>query len=661
MPSLYNPESTPVTVIKVSPGVTYRDPVTGEDIPVKPGDVLSPDLALQLGAEGSLVMQQAGKTLSFQGSGVVSVQQAAIGAVPSEPTKETRDEAAEADSTDITLPQLSQPSEKSDQVASPNNTGQMDLPVLVEPILREAPQLESAAVAEKLSETLDQSSGTVSSVSMTPRVERGQEPAEYPKEPVPPPVETTPVAPGIPVITGISPDTGVDGDFITSARQLVVLGTGLAGNTITLKDKGEPVPGSASVDPTGHWQLALNMSTEGEHQLTAFASNAEGVSSAGSKPVSMVLDTTPPVLEIEKEGLTTDSTSATLKGSAAPDLKFVLTVGGKQHNVTADDNGRWQQDLDGLPEGRHSVKGTARAIAGHEAGFEQELQVSLSPEKPVISAIETDTGADGTDFITYKNKYILIGQGKPGTTAKLHWQKVLEDNSLDSTIHVFDRDASVGSSGQWEFNLKEDSDHSRIQYTVKLLGTDGRESPLSDPQVVTVDRVLPEIQAAEMTSLTSNPEAVYKLTFNKEMAISGTPKVLLGEDGSKSADLKSTDDPHSFTFSYSAPAGETVPNKIKGFNSASGQLIDKAGNSPASTLPEAIPISGAPGSGPDNQLPVVDSAELTVDQSSTGTGLGLQPPKDAESDPLTIKITAVPTLGQVVLPDGKTAVTKDQT
>ena len=656
MPSLHSPESTPVTVIKVSPEVTYKDPVTGEDIPVKAGDVLSPDLALQLGAEGSLIMQQAGQTLTFQGSGVVSVYSALAKAASSESQEkeEARSEAAEADSSDATPQQLSKPSEAAAQVASPSNSGRMDLPVLVEPIRSEEPQLESATVVEKLSESLAQSSETALPVTTTPRVETAQETSNYDeKEPVPPVIESSPAAPGIPVITGISPDTGVDGDFITSAGQLVVVGTGIAGNTITLENKGDSVPGSATVDASGHWKLELSLDSEGEHQLTAFASNSEGFISPGSKIISVVLDSTPPVLEIEKTGLTTDSTSTTLQGAATAGLKFILAIDGKQYNVIADENGRWQQNLDDLQEGSHSVKGTACDVAGNQAGFEEKLQVSLTPDKPVITAIIQDTGADSTDFITNKGKYQLVGEGKPGTWAKLYWQKVLDDNSLDPTTHIFPHDTSVGASGQWEFNLKEDSDFSRVQYQVQLQGTGGLESPMSDPQIVTVDRVLPELQAAEMTSLTTNPEAVYKLTFTKEMASSGTPKVLLGESGSEAADLQSTDDPHSFTFSYSAPAGESVPNKIKGFDFSDGKLSDTPGNVLSATLPSAFPISGAPGDGPDNQLPTGADNTITLDEDGqhafTAADFGFQ---DADGDALAhVTVKTLPDPGTLTLND----------
>ena len=62
---------------------------------------------------------------------------------------------------------------------------------------------------------------------------------------------------------------------------------------------------------------------------------------------------------------------------------------------------------------------------------------------------------------------------------------------------------------------------------------------------------------------------------------------------------------------------------------------------------------------PVNDAPVVDSTSLTVAEESVGTNLGLKAPTDVDGNPLTIKVTGLPTLGTVTLADG-TAVTNGQ-
>ncbi len=73
-------------------------------------------------------------------------------------------------------------------------------------------------------------------------------------------------------------------------------------------------------------------------------------------------------------------------------------------------------------------------------------------------------------------------------------------------------------------------------------------------------------------------------------------------------------------------------------------------------------VSGqvALGVNPVNDLPVVDSTSLTVNEESIGTDLGLKAPTDADGDSLTITVTGLPTLGSVTLADG-TALTNGQT
>ncbi|BAN50029.1 retention module-containing protein [Metapseudomonas resinovorans] len=63
---------------------------------------------------------------------------------------------------------------------------------------------------------------------------------------------------------------------------------------------------------------------------------------------------------------------------------------------------------------------------------------------------------------------------------------------------------------------------------------------------------------------------------------------------------------------------------------------------------------------PVNDLPVVSSNSITVAEESIGTSLGLSAPTDVDGNALTITVTGLPSLGQVLLANG-TAVTNGQT
>ncbi|CAN7210670.1 Ig-like domain-containing protein [Pseudomonas sp. LjRoot71] len=55
---------------------------------------------------------------------------------------------------------------------------------------------------------------------------------------------------------------------------------------------------------------------------------------------------------------------------------------------------------------------------------------------------------------------------------------------------------------------------------------------------------------------------------------------------------------------------------------------------------------------PINDAPVAANGSITVAEESTGTSLGLSAPSDADSNPLTITVTGLPTLGTVTKADG---------
>ncbi|NLF18495.1 MAG: hypothetical protein GX595_14765, partial [Lentisphaerae bacterium] len=103
--------------------------------------------------------------------------------------------------------------------------------------------------------------------------------------------------PGVPVLTGISTDTGLAGDRVTSDRTLVFTGAAEPGSTVELRLQGVPI-GNALVGQDGIWtydHTGLPLAA-GSHALEAAARDAAGNRSAWSAPWAIVVDPVPPVL-----------------------------------------------------------------------------------------------------------------------------------------------------------------------------------------------------------------------------------------------------------------------------------------------------------------------------------------------------------------------------
>ena len=135
-------------------------------------------------------------------------------------------------------------------------------------------------------------------------------------------IDTT--LPNAPVISAISPDTGVAGDFITSNRRPAISGTGEPGTTLTLSADGAVI-GTVVVAANGSWTITPTSDlAEGPRALAAVARDAAG----NDSPVatrSLVIDAIPPRVTAFAAGVTgtigtsgTVPLSATLSEAVAP-------------------------------------------------------------------------------------------------------------------------------------------------------------------------------------------------------------------------------------------------------------------------------------------------------------------------------------------------------
>ncbi len=137
------------------------------------------------------------------------------------------------------------------------------------------------------------------------------------------------------------------------------LTTGVAaGATITLTLNGKSYTTTVGAD--GKWSFdfsstALAGLKDGNYQLTVKVTNQDGISV--EKTISVLVDTTPPVLTVNK--LTGDDhlTGAELKaaqalsGTGEAGLTITITLNGKTYTTTVGSNGKWSLQLPAADSG----------------------------------------------------------------------------------------------------------------------------------------------------------------------------------------------------------------------------------------------------------------------------------------------------------------------
>src|SRR5206468_2949888 len=96
-------------------------------------------------------------------------------------------------------------------------------------------------------------------------------------------VDGTP--PPVPQVLGISPDTGLPGDAVTSARNLTLTGTAEPGTTVAVSRDGHTL-GTVPAGSDGQWSFDDTQETlaDGRYDFTAFATDRAGNDSPSAPP-----------------------------------------------------------------------------------------------------------------------------------------------------------------------------------------------------------------------------------------------------------------------------------------------------------------------------------------------------------------------------------------
>ncbi|HEY2452837.1 MAG TPA: Ig-like domain-containing protein [Scandinavium sp.] len=341
-------------------------------------------------------------------------------------------------------------------------------------------------------------------------------------------VDTT--APDAPVIGGLYDDVGSEtGELIngqgTDDTRPTLSGTAEAGSVVTIYDNGQKL-GETTADEDGNWSFTPETDlSEGEHNLTATATDAVGNTSAPSETwIVEILDTTAPDAPVIggvfddvgvktgdlANGDTTDDTRPTLNGTAeAGSVVAIYDNGQKIGETTADKDGNWSftPDTD-LSEGEHSLTATATDAAGNTSAPSDAWELVIDTTAPAQPGIDGNgpgisdviddkgpiTGPIENGGSTDDDTPTFNGTGEPGDTV------IITDNGEPIGEVIVDE------NGDWTFTPETGLEDGEHEISVIIQDPAGNQSEPSDPWVVIVDTTAPD--APVIGSITDDVGAI---------------------------------------------------------------------------------------------------------------------------------------------------------
>lgn len=293
-------------------------------------------------------------------------------------------------------------------------------------------------------------------------------------------------APAVPTIASFSSDTGVVGDGITTDNTLTLSGIAAANTTVGIYD-GTTLLGTSVANAAGNWSYTTAPLGNGNHGLTARASDAAGNTSAPSTALNLRIDpasVAPTIAAFSTDsgavgdGITNDST-LTLNGAAAANSAVSIYDGATLLGTTlANAGGAWSYTTAPLSNGAHGL--TARVGPAGSVATSAALNLTIdtsAPSAPTIASFSNDSGALG-DGITNDNTLTLSGAAAANSTVKIY----------DGATQI--GSAVAGGSGTWSFTTTPLSNGGH-SLTARASDAAGNTSPASAALNLTIASLAP--------------------------------------------------------------------------------------------------------------------------------------------------------------------------
>ncbi|KQP07727.1 hypothetical protein ASF28_11410 [Methylobacterium sp. Leaf99] len=296
----------------------------------------------------------------------------------------------------------------------------------------------------------------------------------------------------LPVITGITEDTGVAGDFVTYDASPVVSGTALAGATLTLTYTGPtgiPVSQTTTVDGAGQWSVTLPVLGDGPYTLSATLTDGANTVLGVSPSRALVIDTAadagaPIVLTVSgtadnlvnaAEARAVSYTVAGLDAGSTATAHFV--AGGLVKDVPVAADGSFTVDLSGF-NGVVTTSLIVSDLAGNAATIPgNSIQVATAvTAQPSVGAVVNDSGVDG-DGITNDTSPILSGRAEAGSAVVVTVNGPAGPQTVQATSDLL---------GAWTVSVPTLAEGA-YTVTASATGSSGLPSPASNPFALTID------------------------------------------------------------------------------------------------------------------------------------------------------------------------------
>ncbi|MEI6801326.1 MAG: Ig-like domain-containing protein, partial [Pseudomonadota bacterium] len=298
-------------------------------------------------------------------------------------------------------------------------------------------------------------------------------------------------APGAPVLTGISLDTGSsNSDKITSDNTIDLTGTAEAGSTVKIYDNGTLV-GTVVANASGIWTLpSTGTLADGAHAFTFTATDTAGNTSVVGSSTVTIDTSTPAVPTITMvgddtgssatDGITKDST-LTVKGAAEPGVTVTLYNGSTVlGSAVADANGNYIIVTSTLADGSYNLSVQASDAAGNTSAGSAAVAIvidTITPSAPAISGPASSNS--NTPAIT-------------GTA------------EANSVVSVYDGATLLGTAladarGAWTFTPTSSLSEGSHSITATATDVAGNTSLASSASSLVVDSTPPAIGFAAVT------------------------------------------------------------------------------------------------------------------------------------------------------------------
>ncbi len=289
-----------------------------------------------------------------------------------------------------------------------------------------------------------------------------------------------PMTPSLPVLAPGS-DSGAPGDDITSITTPAIIGTGAAGDAVTLYDRELPL-GSATVRPDGTWSITPDeLLGDGLHSMTVKATDPAGNSSAASAALELRIDSsvpaTPPAPQLASasdsgglgDGITNVARPAIVGIGTAGDTILLFEGNASVGSGIVGPDGVWSiTPAAALMDGTHRLIARAVNAAGTPSNWSPALALTIDTIAPAAPTLAP------TDMATAPAEPAVAGTAPAGSTVLLY-----EGNTSVGA-------AVAGPAGQWQFGFASAFRLGTHVLTARAMDAAGNLSGLTSPLTIAV-------------------------------------------------------------------------------------------------------------------------------------------------------------------------------